>query len=135
MVLCVGCFFSGREAARSSWAGRVSGRVVVPTISTVGGGGRATISHRAKVALLGKCGVGAAMPRLTMVEGANRADRVIVFADGSRVAVSLTVAASCSLVGGVGGFDLSLARQKEDVRAHPLAILGAGCDDKRGGKF
>jgi len=35
----------------------------------------------------------------------------------------------------VGGFDLSLARQKEDVRAHSLAILGAGCDNDRGGKF
>jgi len=51
------------------------------------------------------------------------------------VAVPLTVAASSSLVGGVGGFDISLARQKEDVRAHLLAILGAGRDNDRGGKF
>jgi len=60
---------------------------------------------------------------------------VIVFADGSRVAVPLTVAASSSLVGGAGGFDFSLARQKEDVRAHLLAILGAGRDNDRGGEF
>jgi len=71
VFLCVGCFFSGRETARSSRAGRVSGRVVVPTVSTVGRGGRATIRHRAEVAFLGACGVGAAVLRLTMMEGAN----------------------------------------------------------------
>jgi len=131
----MGCSFSGRETARSSWAGRVSGRVVVPTVSTVGRGGRATIRHRAKVAFLGTCGVGAAMLRLTMVEGANRADRVIVFADGGCVTVSLTIAASSSLVGGVGSFDLSFARQEEHVRAHPFAILRAGCDHDRGGNL
>ena len=107
MVLCKGCFVSGRETARSSWAGRVSGRVVVPAVSTVRRGGRTTVRHRAKVALFGTSGVGTAMFRLTMVEGANRADRVIVFADGGRVSVSLTVAAASSFVGGVGGFDLS----------------------------
>jgi len=132
---CVGCFFRGRETARPSWACRVSGGVVIPTVSTVGRGGRATIRNRGKVAFLGTRGVGAAVLRLTMVEGTNRTDRVIVFADRGCVAVSLTVAASSSLVGGVGGFDLSLARQKENVRAHPLAILGAGCDNNRGGKF
>jgi len=99
VFLCVGCFFTGREAARLSRAGRVSGRMAVLTVGTVGGGGRATICNRAKVAFLGTCGVGAAMFCLTMVEGTNRADRVIVFADGGRVAVSLTVAALCSLVG------------------------------------
>jgi len=135
VFLCAGCFISGRETARPSRASRVSGGVVIPTVSTVGGGGRATVRNRAKVALLGTGGVGAAVLRLTMVEGANRTDRVIVFANGGCVAVSLTVAASSSLVSGVGGFDLSLSRQKEDVRAHPLAILGAGCDNNRGGKF
>jgi len=35
----------------------------------------------------------------------------------------------------VGGFDLSFARQEEDVRARSLAILGAGRDNDRGGKF
>jgi len=119
----------------ATWTGRVSGRVLIPTVSTVGGGGRATIRHRAKLAFLGTCGVGAAMLHFTMMEGANRADRVIVLADGGHVAVSRTIAASSSLVGGVSGFDLSLARQEEDVRAHPLAILRAGCDNDRGGKF
>ena len=51
------------------------------------------------------------------------------------MAVPLTVAGSSGFVGGVDGFDFSLARQKEDVRAHLLAILGAGCDNDRGGKF
>ena len=60
---------------------------------------------------------------------------MIVFADGGRVAVPLRVAASSSLVGGVGGFDFSLARKKEHVRARLLAILGARCDNDRGGKF
>ena len=95
----MGRFFSGREAARPSRAGRVSGRVVGPTVGTVGGRGRATIRNRAKIAFLGTCGVGAAMLSLAMVLGTNRADRVIVFADRGRVAVSLTVAASGSLVG------------------------------------
>jgi len=135
VCLCVGCPFNGRETARSSRAGRVSGRVVIPTVSTMSGGGRATICHRAKVAFLGTRGIGAAVLCLTMVEGANRADRVIVLADWGSVAVPLTVTASSSLVGRVGGFDLSLARQKEDVRAHLLAILGAGCDNDREGKF
>jgi len=135
MIPCVGCFFSGRETARPSRACRVSGGVVIPTVSTVGGGGRATVRNRAKVAFLVTCGIWAAVLRLMVVEGTNRAARVIVFADRGYVAVSLTVAASSSLVGRVGGFDLSLARQKKDVRTHPLTILGAGCDNNRGGKF
>jgi len=121
--------------ARPSRAGRVSGRVVIPTVSTVRRGGRAAICHRAKVTIFGARGVGAAVFRLTMVKGADRADRVIVFADGGRVAIPLTVAASSSFIGGVGGLDLPLATEKEDVGAHSLTILRAGCDNDRGGKL
>jgi len=60
---------------------------------------------------------------------------VIVFADGSRVAVPLAVAASSSLIGRMGSFDLPLAGEKEDVGAHLLTILGSSCDKDRGGKF
>jgi len=70
MILCGRYFVSGGETARSSWAGRVSGRIVIPAVSTVGGGGRAAICHGAKVALFGTCRVRAAVLRFAMVKGA-----------------------------------------------------------------
>jgi len=45
--------------------------VIVPAVSTVGGGSRATISHRAKVALFRTRGVRAAVFRLAVVQGAD----------------------------------------------------------------
>jgi len=127
--LCGGFFISWGKTARSSWACRVSGRVVIPTVSTVRARGRAAIGHRAKVTLFGTCRVGAVVFRLTVVEGAYRADRVIIFADRGCVAVPLTVAASGSFIGGVSGLDLPLAREQKDVGVHPLTVLRAGCDD------
>jgi len=62
---------SGGEMAWSSWTGRVSGRMIIPTVSTVRGGGRAAVCHRAKIAFFRTRGVRAAVFRLAMVEGAN----------------------------------------------------------------
>jgi len=48
-------FVSGGETARSSRAGTVSGRMVMPGVSTGRRGGRAAICHGAKVTLFGTC--------------------------------------------------------------------------------
>ena len=69
--MCKRYFVIGGGTAWFSWAGRVSGRVIVPAVSTVGGGSRATISHRAKVALFRTRGVRAAVFRLAVVQGAD----------------------------------------------------------------
>jgi len=74
VILCGRYFVGGGKTARSSWAGRVSGRMVVPAVSTVRGGGRAAVCHGVKVALFGTCGVRAAVLRLVVVKGANCAD-------------------------------------------------------------
>ena len=71
MTLCGRYFVSGGETAQCSWAGRVSGRMVIPAVSTVRGGGRAAICHGAKVALFRTCRVRAAVLRLAVVQGAN----------------------------------------------------------------
>ena len=71
VILCGRYFVSGGETARSSWAGRVRGRMVIPAVSTVRGRGRAAICNGAKVGLLGTCGVRAAVLHLAMVKGAN----------------------------------------------------------------
>ena len=69
--MCRRYFVIGGGTAWSSRAGRVSGGVIVPAVSTVGGGSRATISHRAKVALFRTRGVRAAVFRLAVVQGAD----------------------------------------------------------------
>jgi len=51
------------------------------------------------------------------------------------MAVPLAVAASSGLVGRMGGLDLPLAGEKEDVRAHLLTLLRGSCDNDQGGKF
>jgi len=71
MVLCGRYFVSGGETARFSWAGRVSGRMVIPAVSAVREGGKTAICHGAKVALFGTCGVRAVVLRLAMVKGTN----------------------------------------------------------------
>ena len=62
---------SGGEMAWSSRTGRVTGRVVIPAVSTVRGGGRAAVCHRAKIALLRTRGIRATVFGLAMVHGAN----------------------------------------------------------------
>ena len=114
-------------------AGGVGGRVVIPAVGAVRGGGRAAVGNRAEVAFFGAGGVGAAVFSLPVVESADRADRVVVFAYRSGVAVSLAVAASSGLVGGVSDLDLPLAGEKKNVRAHLLTILRGGGDHHRGG--
>ena len=105
----------------SGRAGGVSSGVVVPAVGTVGRGSRAAVSDRAEVTLFRTGGIGAAVFRLSVVEGADRADRVIVFADWGSVSVSLTIAAASGFVGGVGDFDFPFTGEKEDVGAHLLA--------------
>ena len=51
------------------------------------------------------------------------------------MAVPLAVAALSGPIGRVGGLDFPLVREKEDVGAHLLTILGGSCDNDRGGKF
>jgi len=60
---------------------------------------------------------------------------VVVFTDGGRVAVSLTVGASSSFVGRVSSLDLPLAGEEEDVGAHLLTFLRGSCDNDRRGEF
>jgi len=109
--------------------------MIVPAVSTMRRGSRAAICHGAKVALFGTCGVRAAVFRLAMVQSAHCADGVVVFTDGGRVAVPLTVVASSSLVGRVSSLDFPLAREKEDVGAHLLNFLRGSCDNDRRGEF
>ena len=63
------------------------------------------------------------MFRLPVVEGADGADRVVVFADGRGMPVPLAVVAAGGLVGRVGDLDLSPSREEKDVGAHPLTVL------------
>jgi len=59
----------GGGTAGSSWAGRVSGRMIIPAVSPVRRGSRAAICHGAQVALFGTCGVRVVVFRLAMVQG------------------------------------------------------------------
>ena len=100
--IVLGTFGAGR-------AGGVGGWMVVPTVGTVGRGGRATIGNGAEVALFGAGGVRAAVFRFPVVKGADGADGVVVLADRSGVAVPQTVAASSGFIGRVGDLDFPLA--------------------------
>ena len=105
------------------------------TVSTVGRGRRAATCHRAQVAFLRAGGVGVTVLVSLMVEGANGASWVVLFADRGSVAVALAVPAAGGFVSGVRGFDFSLAGEKEDMRAHSFAVLRGGGDHDRGGSF
>jgi len=109
--------------------------VVIRTIGAERGRSGAAVGHWAKVALLGTGGIGAAVPRLAIMEGADGADRVIVFADRSSVAASLAVAASGGFVCGVGCFDLPFPGEEKDIGTHPLTILRGGCNHNPRGQF
>jgi len=61
----------------------VGGRVVFPTVSAVGGGSRAAVSHGTKIAFLRTGRVGAAVLCFAVGEGANGTDCIIVLANGA----------------------------------------------------
>jgi len=109
--------------------------VILPTVSTVWRGCGAAFFYGAEVAPFWTGGVGALVLRLAVVEGADRADWVIVLADGSSVPIPLTVAAVSGFVGRVSGLDFPFTGEKKDVGAHPLTILRAHCDNNREGQF
>ena len=96
-------------------------------------GGGAAVGDRAEVALFGTGGVGAPVLRLLVMEGADGADRVVVLADWSGVPIPLAVAAASGLVGGVSDFNLPLAGEEKDVRAHFLTFLRGGGNHHGGG--
>ena len=107
--------------------------MVVITVGAVVRGGGAAVGNRAEVALYGTGGVGAPVLHLLVMEGADGADRVVVLADWSGVPIPLAVAAASGLVGGVSAFNLPLAGEEEDVRAHFLTFLRGGGNHHGGG--
>ena len=134
----VGCGWDGGRMIilgtfGASLAGGIGGGVVVPTVGAVGRGGGATIGNGTEVAFLGTCGVGAAMLGFSVVQGADRADGVVIFADWGGVAVSLTIAAAGGFIGRVGDLDFPLAREEENMGAHLLSFLRGGGYHHRGG--
>ena len=64
-----------------------------------------------------------------MVQGADGACRMFLFADRSGIAVPLTFAAASHFVDRVSGLDFSFTGEEEDMIAHPLAILRGSSDD------
>ena len=127
-----GIALSTFEASRARGVG---GGVVDPAVSTVGRGGGAAIGDGAEIALFGAGGVGAAVFCFPVVKSADRADGVVIFADRSRVAVPLTVAAAGGFIGRVSDLDLPPARQEENTGAQLFPFLGGGGNHHRGAVF
>ena len=115
-------------ASGAGWARGVCSGVVITAVGAMGRGGGATADDRAEVAFFGAGGAGAPVLRLPMVESADGADRVVIFADRSSVPVPLTVAAASGFVGGVSDFDFPFAGEEENVGAHLFPLLRGGGD-------
>ena len=109
--------------------------MVVPTVGAVGGGGGAAVGDGAEVAFFGAGGVGTAVFRFLVMEGADRADWIVVLADRCSMAVPLAVAAAGVLVGGVSNLDFPFTEEEENMRAHLPAFFGGGSHHHRGGVF
>ena len=107
--------------------------MTVTAVGAVGRGGGATSSDRAKVAFFGAGGVGAPVLRLLVVEGADGAHRMVVFANRSGVPISLTVATAGGFVGRVSDFNLPFTGEEEDIGAHFLSFLRGGGNHNGGG--
>jgi len=73
--------------------------VVITTVGAVRRGGRATVGDAPEVALFRAGGVGAMVFLLWVVEGTEVADRMVVFANRSCMAVSLAIAAVGRFIG------------------------------------
>ena len=93
-------------AFRASKARGVSGGIVIPAVSRVEGRGGAAVRDWPLVTLFGAGWAGAAVFRLLVIEGPNRANGMVVLANGSSVAVPLAVAAAGGFISRVSDLDL-----------------------------
>ena len=109
--------------------------MIVTAVCAVGRGGGAASGDQAEVAFFVAGGVGAPVLRLLVVEGADGAHRMVVFANRSGVSIPLTVATAGGFVGRVSDFNLSFTGEEEDVGAHFLSFLRGGGNHNRGGIF